>query len=856
MPRALTALSIIFITISCKQEPPQQTYPIKVLDADLHLDLVATEPDIVTPIGIAFDAADNMYVLESNTHTPPKDYGGAKFDRIKKGIDEDGDGIPDQWVVFADSIVNGINLDIDADGKVYLAAKKSVAVYEDRDGDGSSDAKTTLLTMPEPENVYDHAGILGIALGPDGWVYVSRGNLGSKPWAIIGADGSSIQGMGIGGVVVRCKTDGSRVELLASGFWNPFDIRFTLEGRLLLTDNDPDSRGPNRLIELVPGGDYGFKDLYGGNGLHPYVSWNGELPGTLPMAAPLGEAPCALIDASYTNFDEQYFGNILVNVWEENNIVRIPMHSEGTTTKGSGIPLVQGDSTFHPVGLATNSKGDLYITDWVLREYPNHGKGKIWRLSSNRKQPISATRKADTQINRFAETQPNFRALEKALKVGDQFQQAMARRELAKPDFIDQVRPLIDDPNAGLRLQALLTFLIADAPLEKASIEKLLSDEDADVRRMALVYTGTKLRVDLLPSVQKALAAGKIGADLFDTYLATVHHVNPEFIENYKARTGIPADKLKYQLPGHFIEKLISDATIPEDTRTVAIPYLEDKTASQAVLLGLLKSAETDDFKLGLMKALRLSSSAEVADAMKSITLSTSAASVLRAQAVLTLSNQAGNFCTDLVPLLTEEDNVLRQATIRYLCRCQSDADIAGQVDRLLTDVTDKGILASWAMCKGENVERPTTTDQWLAAVDGQGDARRGQLVFESTQSLCQSCHMINGWGGTYGPSLSHIGSSKSREQLAKAILEPSAEVAPEWQGWYVIDSAGVKHTGRQIDVNGSYTELLNLAGDFDKYTHPRSFGVLDESLMPVGLQNSMTSEDFNHLIAYLESLK
>ena len=855
MPWLLIAFSAA-LAISCTPNTPKDTYPFKMMDPNLQLDLIASEPDIVTPIGITFDAADNMYVLESHTHSPPSDYAGAKFDQIKKGVDTNGDGTPDVWTVFADSIMNGSNLAIDADGKVYLAAKKSVEVYHDQDGDGISDNKTTLLTMPEPEYVYDHAGILGIALGPDDWVYVSRGNLGSKPWTMTGSDGSSVKGMGIGGVVVRCKTDGSQVELLTSGFWNPFDIKFTLEGRLLLTDNDPDSRGPNRLIEQVPGGDYGFKDLYGGNGLHPYVSWNGELPGTLPMAAPLGEAPCALIDASYTNFGEQYFGNILVNVWEENNIVRIPMHAEGSTIKGSGTVLLQGDSTFHPVGLATNSKGDLFITDWVLREYPNHGKGKIWRLSSGGNKPLSDTRTAAVQVNRFADTNPTFDELAKRLKDGDAFEQAMARRQLARPEFIEQVTPLAESEDAGLRLQALLTFLVADMPLEKAAVEKLLADDDADVLRMALIYVGTKLRSDLLPEVQKALAAGKIDADLFDTYLATVQQLSSEFIENYTSRTGIPADKLKNTTPERFIEKLISDGAIPEGTRTVAIPYLKDKPSHQALLLELLKKAKTDDFKLGLMKALRLSYGEAVAEAMRTMALSANASPLLRAQAMLSLTNQSDNFCNDITALLKEEDDLLRQTAVKYLCRCQSDASIAAEVDGLLADVTDKGILASWAMCRGENIDRPTTTAAWHATVNDQGQALRGQLVFESTQSMCQSCHIVAGWGGTFGPNLSHIGSSKSKEQLIKAILEPTAEIAPEWQGWYVVDSAGVKHTGRQIDVNANFIELLNLTGGFDKFMHPRSFGVLEESLMPAGLQNSMTPEDFNHLIAYLESLK
>lgn len=168
----------------------------------------------------------------------------------------------------------------------------------------------------------------------------------------------------------------------------------------------------------------------------------------------------------------------------------------------------------------------------------------------------------------------------------------------------------------------------------------------------------------------------------------------------------------------------------------------------------------------------------------------------------------------------------------------------------------NEGLRAVWNKCTGPASDQPGTPEQWSKAVNDQGNAAVGRLVFELIQSQCQSCHRIDGWGGTYGPNLSGIGSSKSKTQMANAVLQPSREISPEWQGWFVVDQQGVKHLGRQIDVNSTFTELLNQAGEFDRYENPRSFGVLEESLMPAGLQYTMTPEEFNHLIAYLASLK
>ena len=42
--------------------------------------------------------------------------------------------------------------------------------------------------------------------------------------------------------------------------------------------------------------------------------------------------------------------------------------------------IVQGDADFRPTGMAVAPDGSLYFGDWVLRDYPVHGKGRIWRL--------------------------------------------------------------------------------------------------------------------------------------------------------------------------------------------------------------------------------------------------------------------------------------------------------------------------------------------------------------------------------------------------------------------------------------------------------------------------------------------
>ena len=56
------------------------------------LELVASEPEIVTPIGMAFDRQGRLLVIESHTHERPEEYQGPHGDRIRMLADSDGDG--------------------------------------------------------------------------------------------------------------------------------------------------------------------------------------------------------------------------------------------------------------------------------------------------------------------------------------------------------------------------------------------------------------------------------------------------------------------------------------------------------------------------------------------------------------------------------------------------------------------------------------------------------------------------------------------------------------------------------------------------------------------------------------------
>ena len=100
-------------------------------------------------------------------------------------------------------------------------------------------------------------------------------------------------------------------------------------GRLLAVDNDPHSHPPCRLLHVVPGGDYGFKYLNGAQGLHPFTGWNGETPGSLPMAAALGEAPSGIVTYEADQLPGDYQGSLLTTSWGDHRLERTRLEAHG-----------------------------------------------------------------------------------------------------------------------------------------------------------------------------------------------------------------------------------------------------------------------------------------------------------------------------------------------------------------------------------------------------------------------------------------------------------------------------------------------------------------------------------------------
>ncbi len=143
-------------------------------------------------------------------------------------------------------------------------------------------------------------------------------------------------------------------------------------------------------------------------------------------------------------------------------------------------------------------------------------------------------------------------------------------------------------------------------------------------------------------------------------------------------------------------------------------------------------------------------------------------------------------------------------------------------------------------------------------ALKGQGKAEHGRVLFEDLKGLaCIKCHAVGTQGGKVGPELSSVGAKYPREELIASVLNPSARISSGYEPIIVATTDGRILTG----IVKTDTEVLEIEDvDAKRIRIPKEEieerKRSDVSLMPSGLAQGLSPQDFADLIAYLETLK
>ena len=180
--------------------------------------------------------------------------------------------------------------------------------------------------------------------------------------------------------------------------------------------------------------------------------------------------------------------------------------------------------------------------------------------------------------------------------------------------------------------------------------------------------------------------------------------------------------------------------------------------------------------------------------------------------------------------------------------------DIAAR-SRLMDDSDPAVAQRARDLFRNVSSDRAKVVESYRDVLKMAGEERRGKKVFEAN---CAKCHMPRAQGGRVGPDLSGV-NNKTKEELLTSILNPSYAIEPHYVHYVVTTKDGQIHDGviahetpgavtlRGGTESGDETILRSNIADGGV----RASSV---SLMPDGLEQSMSRQDIADVIAYLRA--
>jgi len=228
-----------------------------------------------------------------------------------------------------------------------------------------------------------------------------------------------------------------------------------------------------------------------------------------------------------------------------------------------------------------------------------------------------------------------------------------------------------------------------------------------------------------------------------------------------------------------------------------------------------------------------------------------------------------------LLPIVVDpaREAALRKSAVRGLARVENGAaallDLAQEQklpDDLKLTASSELNNVRWVPIKaraaellplpqGKNAE-PLPAISELAKL--KGDPARGAEVFRRETVGCNKCHQVNGEGIDFGPNLSEIGGKLGKDALYESILDPSAGISFGYEAWQVELKNGGEAFGLIVSETAEELVMKTVGGIVTRY---RKADIVSRqkqklSIMPAGLQQTMTKEEIVDLVEYLATLK
>jgi putative membrane-bound dehydrogenase-like protein len=947
--------------------PREELATFVLADPALTIELVAAEPEVASPVAIAWDEEGRMYVAEMLDY-PTAATGG----RIRRLEDRNGDGRYEHATIFADGLPfpNGV---LPCYGGVLVTAAPNIWFLRDRDGDGRADERRAVLTGFGEGNT--QLRVNGLTWGLDNKIYVANGrsdgdvrvpkDLPGRTFSIRRRDLRFAFQRGVGKDIDKPSAyeyepiaGFSQFGLPHDDWGNRFPSWNTIPIRHVVLEQDALDRNPYlaetasvaEILDMADGG-----RIFGIN--PPQARFNRE-------SVAYFNASCGLWIERGGLLPEGYHANAFVCEPLSNLVHRRVLEPSGVTfiarrSEQGREFLASTDPAFRPVNLANGPDGALYVVDMYreLVEHPQfvpeaargavdfrrwHDRGRIWRIRP--KSPPTAVahrpnlRKADE------------RTLVALLGNRNAWQRITAQRLLVErgafgivgegeePSSIPLLRAVLkESPNPLARLHAVWT-LAGIGRVDSEIVRRLASDPDPGLREHAmrvaigLVEIPTEWLVRLAddPAIrvrfQAALALGNrchneppalealgritvrdasdpwmrlaILSGLSESALAFIPLCDR--IANSEGR-----DQFLYQCAA------IVGAREGEPDHAVLLGMIADRirgegTDAMTLLAGIADGLERSGFPLQRLVAApppMLKASLERLAPLWPLASATATASgpiPKRLIALDVLARGRPDLAEGIVPGLlaidlprevqtaaarafarvarpTLSDKVLdrwndyAQTTRRELLVALAGSPVMaeplikalerqviapGELDAAmrerLSHLADAALRtrATSVLAKFAPPQRSAVLARYQDALKLSGDPNRGEAVFAKN---CLTCHLHQGHGHRVGPDLSGI-AGRGPEALLSDILDPNRNVESDYGVIVAATWRGQVLSGLLAEETATTVKLRRAEGLEDSLLRSeidqlRSTG---QSLMPEGLEQTLSLQDMADLIAFL----
>ncbi|AUD03185.1 PVC-type heme-binding CxxCH protein [Spirosoma pollinicola] len=384
-------------------------------------------------------------------------------------------------------------------------------------------------------------------------------------------------------------------------------------------------------------------------------------------------------------------------------------------------------------------------------------------------------------------------------------------------------------------------------------LAKLAGDPAVDVNQRLRYFRAFDFNPGATEKSNALLGILQANSNTTEVTKLALRHLDPEFVKNSPVATSA-LTKLMNDVYGtpEYVELVTRFEPVSENAhlKQLAVQKSMDGMGRDAVRQ-LLKqkggpmvweviNGNDPEAATNMLVALRRVGNKESMDILKTVALDDKRSSALRREATRSLGGSMEG--ADMVVALLKSGDIkgdYKKSAVQGVSN-----DWRKNIRIQAASFLDGGQSAEGKKLPGMNE---------LLAMNG--DAARGVSVFKNN---CNICHQVNGEGMDFGPKLSEIGSKLPKEGQYLAILHPDAGISFGYEGWEVKFKDGSAMTG--IISSKTETDLQmkfpgGVVQNF-KTSDVVSMKQLDASMMPSGLQESMSTQNLVDLVEYLASLK